>query len=360
MKSLAVLLSTAALAFPLALPLTAQVEVSVQPLNAAGVVLVDGANNRLTQSFPANKDITTKSTIEVKTQGTSNPYYVDYVQTVVQPPQKFGKFYESRMSIFSKSAATKGTSTKGLHTSDKTGGNVAAQKYRVTLKSTAPHKVTLDMWGSGNNYGNAAASIQMTVGKTNRTWTYNKISGYSTERIKVPMTVNGTVTVDLTIQGSVSPGTGGGKNYDGYETRFSLTVVPNNIGSFTHFGKSCSTATLSAAAAPITGHQFAMDIKGAPASASHGFFLIGTSKTFLPFLNIKLPLALDGLGAKGCSLYVSHQFPILGAPKTGGGWSMKVFLNPWFSSTWYIQGMVLDAKANTAGFSMTQAAELKF
>ncbi|MAG58458.1 MAG: hypothetical protein CMJ83_19395, partial [Planctomycetes bacterium] len=237
---------------------SAQVSVSVVALQPSGVALVEGTGQLLSQAIPAGQPWTAQATYTVSTNGTANPYFIDYVETEITPPLNQSTLSQSMVAIESRAFAQNNTTVSSLFTTAATASQPGTQRFRVTLTSAQPQNVELRAWAMGQNFGNATISATMSFGTVNQTWTWTPGAGYTTSNQTWPIQVNGTVDVDLVITGQVTPGPGGGLYYDGYDTRWSLTVVPINGGSVTYWGTGCGPSTLSHIGAPTTGSLFTM------------------------------------------------------------------------------------------------------
>lgn len=339
---------------------SAQVSVSVAALQPSGVALVDGTGQLQSQAIPVGQPWTAQTTYNVTTNGTGSAYFIDYVETEITPPLNQGTLSQSMVAIESRAFAQNNTTVSSLFTTGTVAGQPGTQRFRVTLTSAQPQNVELRAWAQGQNFGNASISAAMSFGTVTQSWTWAPGAGFSSSNQMWPIQVLGTVDVDVEITGQVTPGPGGGLYYDGYDTRWSLTVVPINTGSITYWGTGCGPASLSHTGVPTTGSLFTMSIDNVPAGAAP-YFIIGTRTDFVPFLNLTLPFDMTPLGAPGCTLYVGSPAPWwIVSPDPGSPNTLSVYLNPWIGGTWYIQGLVFDASANPLGMTLTQAATLVF
>lgn len=347
------------LALFLCASLAAQASVSIEALSPCGVALNDGSQ-LLSQGFAVNQPFSQNTVAHVQTHGTGSPYFIDWIETKVKPPILPGTFYQSLVAIESKAFAKKGTVVPTLFTTGATPGQPGTQTFRVTLTSAQSQNVDLEVWASGQNYGNAAIATAMTLGTTTHNWSWQFGQGYVSNHITIPHTVNGTSTIDVTITGQVTPGTGGGAWTDGYDVRWSMTVVPINPGTISYYGQGCGQATLGHIGTPMTGSHFTLAVNNAPPGAPV-YFMIGTQNLIVPFLGLTLPYDLSAVGAPGCWLLVGSPalFWIVGgdpaAPNT-----LSLYLSPWRSGTYYVQALVFDPAANPAGQTFTQAAQITF
>lgn len=352
--------SAALLALLLSSAAVAQITVSVETLSPSGVSLID--ENGVLQSLPipVGQPFTQQEVYRVSTHGTGSQWFIDYTETEVTPPLSVGASAQNRVSFETRLLAQTGTLVPSLFT---TGGNPAqpgTQRYRITITSPQPQNVNLDVWEHGQNYGNANIVTSMTAGAINASWTHTYGNGFTSDHQVFPVVVNGTLTVDVEITADCTPGTGGNPYKDGVDTRWSMTVVPINTGVISYWGTGCGPATLGHVGTPTTGSTFTMDVSGAPAT-SQVFFAIGTTTSFIPFVGLPLPLDMGPFGAPGCTLYVGSPAPWwIPANSTNGNPQMTVYLSPWLSNTWHIQGMVFDPAANALGLELTGAATLNY
>jgi len=340
--------------------LLSQISVSVQALSPSGVSLVD--ENGVLQSvpIPVGVPFTQQEVYRVLTHGTGSPYFIDYTETEITPPLNVGASALNRVAFENRIAAKTGTAVSSLFTTAGTNSQPGTQSFRITITSPQPQNVNLDVWSMGQNYGNANITTTMTIGSLTQSWTHTYGNGYTTDQQVFPFVVNGTLTVDVDITGDCIPGTGGNPYRDGYDTRWSLTVVPINSGVISYWGTGCGPATLGHIGSPTTGSQFTLDVAGAPAN-SQVFFAIGTITTFVPFLGLPLPLDMTPYGAPGCTLYIGSPAPWwIPASTIQGNNQLTLYLSPWLSNTWHIQGLVFDPNANSLGLQLTQAATLNY
>jgi len=338
----------------------AQISVSVEALSASGVALIDENMLLQTQSIPVGQPFSQQETYRVSTHGTGSPYFIDYTETEITPPLNVGASSQNRVAIESRSYAKKTTLVPSLFTTGAVPGQPGTQRFRITLSSSTPQNVELDTWCQGRNIGNATHSISMMFGATTQTWSYVAGQPFSADHQVWPIVLNGVMTVDVEIVGQVTPGPGGGLYSDGYDTRWSMTVVPINTGAISYWGTGCGSATLSHVGVPTTGSMFTLNVTGAPAGAPV-FFVLGTTTQFVPFLGMLLPLDLGAYGAPGCTLYVGSPALWWLQPGSGlGQTSIDLYLNPWYSGLYHVQGLVFDPVANNLGVTLTQAATLNY
>ena len=108
-----------------------------------------------------------------------------------------------------------------------------------------------------------------------------------------------------------------------------------------------------------SGVTWRLDItSGLPATAA--LVAIGDSKDKL-FGTVPLPLALDGLGAVGCNLYVDMAFLLVTATDTRGNASILLpmpDLVGLYGTTFYAQAILADVFANSLGLTTTNAASV--
>lgn len=340
--------------------LLAQVTVQVEPLSASGIALVDGTGTVQSEAFPVGVPYMGQTVHRVSTNGTGSSFFIDYVETEVTPPSPISALAASSVAIESRSYARKQTTVSSLYTA---AGNLATpgtQTFRITLSAPSPTPVVLDMWGQGRNLGNASIATTVTFGANTYTWTWMPLAGFSSDRQQWPVTVNGTMTLDVTITGSVTPGPGGGTYHDGYDTRWSFRANPITTGSVTYWGAGCGPATLSHTGNPVSGQVFSMQLGNIPAGAT-SFFALGTRTDVVPFLGLTLPYDFGQRGAPGCTLYVGSPTPFwLSSPVSGPTNTLSFLVPTWVRGTYHVQGVVLDPNANGAGLWLTRAATINF
>ncbi len=355
MKSLN-LLPIAALA--LALPLTAQVNASVTTGNAGGISLTPGTGAALTQNWANNHAFSTYEYLYKYTKTGTNQWYRDYVRTYVSPPRSWYGYTYNYVSIYNYAYFRKGTSTKRGGTTSDAKGKAGAQVYNIKL--TGSGKVVLDTRVYGSIYGNSKITMKLTGPNSySKTWTY-AANGYSYKYEKISLTVNGTANFVFTVDAQVDrSGKTPGRYYDGYYSGIFMNVVQNNPGSFTVDNKlACSTKyKLSGNGTPQKGTYYNVDITGMTSGQACAFLYGFNNKTLRNFL--ALPLPLDYMGAKGCKLGVDFYYPWARKADSAGKASMRLYLSSWYSRTYYIQGLVFDSKANSAGLLLTGLGTLK-
>jgi len=130
---------------------------------------------------------------------------------------------------------------------------------------------------------------------------------------------------------------------------WSFKMNPTQAG-LTPFGSGCGSPAVTLASAagsiPLIGSTFQVQISNAPSNSAFGVLALGASRTqFGPFT---LPLKLDGLGLKGCSLYQSQDliFPFL-VQSTRGKASIPIpRITSLIGLTTFAQAFVKAPKAN--------------
>ena len=340
----------------LALPATAQIKVSVQALNNAGVALDKANSTRVVATHAANTPFTTYARQYIYE---ANPYA--YLMSYVYPPFSYsGGITYNRVMLTASAYARKQSGHKSLHTTGTTKGDPGTQKYRITLTSTKATKVNMDFWAYGYVYDASSVALKFTDGTTTKSYAWTK-PAYNYNNGQLTLNVNGTLNIDVDITGQCKPGTGttgGNAYYDGFYAYLNCNFVETGNGSFTTFGTGCGTGTISAAGTPTKGSYFSIDLKGAPKSSSAAL-LWGTSKDYYQFL--KLPLDLSYMGAKGCYLNVSFYYPWYRNTDASGNASAGLYL-PWYTSgTYYAQWLVWDPKNPSAALpQLTKGAAIKF
>jgi len=339
---------------------TAQIQVSVETRAPSGVSLIDENGALQSLALPVGVPFTQQEVYRIQTNGTGSPYFIDYTETEVTPPLNVGPSAQNRVAFESRIYAKTNTLVSDLFTTDGNSAQPGTQRFRITITSPTPQNVNLDVWSMGQSFGNSSIVTTMTAGALNQSWTHTYGNGYTTDRQIFPVVVNGTLVVDVDITGSCTPGPGGNPYHDGYDTRWSLTVVPINTGVISYWGTGCGPATLGHIGTPTTGSQFTLNVANAPANAQV-FFAIGTTTTFVPFLGLPLPLDMTPYGAPGCTLYIGSPAPWwIPASQLAGNNQLTLYLSPWLSNTWHIQGLVFDPALNNLGLQMTQAGTLNY
>ena len=200
--------------------------------------------------------------------------------------------------------------------------------------------------------------MTLTGGGINRQWIYSA-NGYSYKSEKFNVTAPATLTFTTKAQ-VTKTGTTPGKYYNGYFTGIYVNVLDASPGTFTVDNKLSCTAkyTLGGVGIPQRGTYFDMKIKGM-AKDQACFFLYGTNKdTFQGFL--KLPLPLDYMGAKDCQLGVDFYYPWARTADAAGEATMRLYLSQFYSGTYYVQGLIMDKAANSAGLVLTGLGKLKY
>lgn len=359
MKSLN-LLPIAALA--LAFPLTAQVNATLSTGNAGGISLTSGTSTVQKQNWTNPKTFSTYEYLYKYVQTSTSTWYRDYVRTYVSPPRKWYGYTYNYVSIYNYAYFRKGTSTKkGGTTKDATGAS-GAQIYNIDL--TGSGKVILDTRIYGSIYGNSKITMKLTGPNSySKTWTYSA-NGYSYKYEKISLTVTNKARYVFTIDAQVDrSGKTPGKYYDGYYSGIFMNVLQNNPGSFAVDNKNdkCGGGTsnpypLVGNGTPQKGTYYDVSITKMKSGQACSFLYGTNNKTLRGFLT--LPMPLDYMGAKNCSLGVDFYYPWARKADSTGKATMKLYLSSWYSRTYYIQGVVFDSSA-PGGLVMTNLGTLK-
>ena len=345
-------------ALALVLPGTAQITTTVSTGNAGGVVLTPGTGPALKGNWTNPYTFSKYEPLYLWTQSGANQWYRDYVYCWVSPPRTYSSFTYNYVSIYNYAVLRNGSASTGAGTTKDATGAAGKQIYTITLKGNGP--VVLDTRLYGNIYGNSTATMTLKGGGIDKTWSYS-VNGYNYKPEKFNLTVSGTTTLTFTTDAKVTPsGPSPGKYYNGYFAGIYINVLDASPGTFTVDGTLGCTTTYSLAGVgtPQRGTYFDMKIKGM-AKDQACFFLYGTNKdTFQGFL--KLPLPLGYMGAPGCKLGVDFYFPWARTADAAGEATMRLYLSQYYSGTYYIQGLVMDSTANTAGLVLTGLGKLKY
>lgn len=345
-------------ALVLVLPGMAQIKATISTGNAGGVSLTPGTGSMLKGNWNYPYTFSNYQTLSLWTQSGSNQWYRDYVYCWVSPPRTYSTFTYNYVSIYNYAMLRKGSATKGAGTTKDANGTQGAQVYTITL--TGNGKAVLDTRIYGNIYGNSNVKMTLTGGGINKTWTYTA-NGYSYGTEKFNVTVSGTTTLTFTADAKVNPaGSSPGAYYNGYYTGLFINVIDAAPGSFTVDNTlSCTTKyKLVGVGQPQKGTYFDMKITGM-APNQPCFFLYGNNKdTFRTVL--KLPLPLDYMGAKGCKLGVDFYYPWARVADSNGEVTMRLYLSQYYSRTYYLQGLISDTAANSAGLVLTGLGTLKY
>ena len=129
---------------------------------------------------------------------------------------------------------------------------------------------------------------------------------------------------------------------------------------FTRFGSGCAGTAgvpqLASQDRPILGTTMTVDLVGLPAGiTSVPFGCLGVSDT--GWAGLTLPLALDPLGASGCSVLVSVD-SVFQLGNNGGAATWPITIpnrQSVMGVVFYVQGVVLDPFANPLGIVLTNA-----
>lgn len=334
----------------LSLPATSQVKVQVKALNDAGFSLVRSDNTTVTKNFTANQVFGSYANLYHYER---SPY--TYLSTYVTGPYSYGSMTLNRFAVYGRAFARKGSGHKSMHLTGSKSGTPGAQRFEVSLTSAKSTNVEIDLSTYGYIYDNSTATLKLS-GAVNKSWSWNK-PGYSYQRSTVKLTVSGTAKITVELTGVCKPGPGSNKWYDGFSTSCYAYVREVVNGSFTKFGTGCGKATIRGGGQPKAGSRYSVHVDGAPAKGAVAF-LLGTSKDWLHF--IKLPLSLDYMGAKGCSVNVGFTYPWARVADANGHAEFPLYLSSYYRGTYHVQWVVFDKNANAAGLTTTKGATIKW
>jgi len=331
-------------------PAHAQLQVSVSTLNDAGYSLLAANNSKLTKTLPANTTFKTYQTVYsyVRTPAT-------YLSTTITPPYVTSYVAWNRFALSNTFWTTKKSGHKSLHTTGSKTGAFGAQKARITITTKSAKNVILDCLSYGTIYDNASITYKIKGPGVSGTWTFNKAGSFNQPQ-KYKILVNGTVNIDVEATARVLPGTGTNTK-DGFQSFFRVYPIEDRTGSFTVFGKSCGNSVISGKGQVVPGQAYTVQVDKTPAKAPVAL-LFGKSKDLFHF--IRLPLPLDYMGAKNCLLQVGFIFPVNRIADSLGHAEVKVPTSRFNPGKYYVQWLVLDQKANKAGFTLTRAGEVQY
>lgn len=340
----------------LVVPAAAQLKVSVKSVNAAGVAIEDAAGVVATDNHAANTTFSTQASKRVYQQ---SPYAS--AMSTVSPPyaSPFNNLTFNYVSINASAFALKGSALKSLRTTDNSQGKAGTQRFQITLASPTAIQVRMDYRAYGYVYDASTLALKFSDGGSNtRSYAWST-AGYNNDNNSITLTVNGSVTIDVELSGTCTPGssTGGNTYYDGFSASFYANFLEVGNGSFKTFGRGCAKGKIAGSGTPTKGASYDILLQGDNPNRSCAL-LIGTSKDYYQFL--KLPLDLGYMGATGCDLNVGFQYPWFRTTDAKGDATARVYLSPFQSGTYYVQWLVWDPTNPSQLPTLTEGAEVKF
>lgn len=163
------------------------------------------------------------------------------------------------------------------------------------------------------------------------------------------------------------PSTGVTVLFAGTNRNDTWTYRPTNAAGFRLLGAGCAGSFGVAAIAadpgvlPWLGDSFSARITGLGPSPTRNapVLFLGDSKTF--WGTVGLPMNLAIVGMPGCLLYTN---PVVSMPLVNAGgtaaWSLRIpNLSVYAGGSVFVQAAALDAPANAAGVTMSNAYEMK-
>jgi hypothetical protein len=348
----------------LALPLAAQIDVTVATANNGGIALNPKTGSSALQNWGHPKTFSGYSNyLYQKMQNGSNTWSYDYARTYVTPPYK-SSYYNTvynNVSVYNYAYIRPGTSVATAGTTKDSKGTAGAQSYTITIKRSKSIPMMVDLRINGSIYGNSVAKISLTGNGVNKSWSWTKIGySYTTDQVVIAKG-SGTVTLTLTIDAQCKPGgSNSGKYYDGYYAGLYMSVLDGTPGSFTLTNNIGCTKQykLAGVGQPVKGSYYTVEMSGMTKGQACSMLTSYNDKTLRGFLT--LPIPLDYMGANGCKLAVDIWYPWARFADANGKASAKMYLSAYWKRDFFVQGLVFDAKANKAGFVLTEKGTLKY
>lgn len=329
---------------------TAQLKVSVQSRNDAGLALERSNSMRSVLTLPSKVDLTSYTQVRILEQG---PY--TSVLSSVYPPFQIGSSISNRVKFASAVQVLKKSGHKSLHLTDTKAGAAGVQKFRVTLTTTKATPVKIDVTAFARIYDASDLGMKLTIGTMTRSWS-RKTPGSKLDTDSFAMNVNGSAQIDVEMRGVTLPGTGtdASARYEGFSASLGLNFLVIGDGSFTKFGTGCAKGTLSSNGVPVRGSWFEVRLNGERPGAL-GICLFGDSRD--KFGSVQLPLAY---GAKGCFLNIAYTSPWAGIVDSSGSLKLRSLVPAFLpTSKFYVQWLVVDL-TNPLATTSTRAAEVKY
>lgn len=326
------LMLCAATSLLLAAHAAAQIPI-VQSLNAAGVTAVDASGKRTTAHFTPQQNFPYESFITKRHVKSTSPAFE--LEAEVHGPRLVEGEVAMGFRVYGRAA--NGTSIRSLTTSKDSRGTAGACSYEV--------------------------SFDLPVGRSCRVYTTNifgipgraTINGNPLGTGSLYLAKPGRYVIRVDLVGSVqTKASGSGDSTLGIWYRINLQLG----GSYREYGTRCGPTTLDGAGVLLPRQFFTLTLDKIPSGAPA---VLMASDSRSRFGSFRLPLPLDGLGAQGCTLLVGseslHYLPL----RQFGGQASFVFGVP-VQQLWpiYVQGLVLDPRANALGVTLTEAAQLLF
>jgi hypothetical protein len=141
---------------------------------------------------------------------------------------------------------------------------------------------------------------------------------------------------------------------------------PVDPATYAPFGAGCASTSGTASlgsdrgSLPWIGQTFTARLTdlGVRTGPGLAFLLLGASRSM--WGTVPLPLALDGIGMRGCSLYADPAaiVPLVSASGTATATIRIPILTTYVGVTLYNQGGAVDAGANQLGVTMTNACAM--
>jgi hypothetical protein len=207
--------------------LSAQIQMSVQAANDAGIALERPNGTRAVQSFPAGTVFTAPRSVHVaegRLGGILGQLGLGasmHLHHFVSPPGAgpFGVLPgDSGVQLTSSASAVPGASFGSLHTSGDPAGNPGAQRYDVTLTNAGPTSAEVVLRVQANLLDpSSTASIRVTGGGIQETWTW---SGPTTafDRKVLPVQFRDSLVLRVEMSGLTPGGGVGGAFGEGFDT----------------------------------------------------------------------------------------------------------------------------------------------
>jgi hypothetical protein len=203
----------------------------------------------------------------------------------------------------SESSVETSTIAQSAHsTGDKLGRPDWAQ-FRITLSSPTPIRV-LGIFRNTVSVSHPGGRSRIKFAGPGISTSYDLASvDLRRDFFRAIVVINGSVDIDVDVSSLAV--IGGSKKFNTSSSSVDMNFLEVQDGSFTLYGKGCSTAEIGSTTTPRQGDNFTLTLEKAPAF-SMKFLLVGPSRDRFHFL--PLPYDLTGLGMPGCDLNVGYKY----------------------------------------------------